>query len=52
MEHFVDIMPEAQLDVPLYWHHWKRQSKQLDVLTRTAVESSKTDIEIILDLGF
>ncbi|TPT79477.1 LysR family transcriptional regulator ArgP, partial [Acinetobacter baumannii] len=37
----VDIMPEAQLDVPLYWHHWKRQSKQLDVLTETIVESAK-----------
>jgi len=37
----VDIMPEAQLDVPLYWHHWKRQSQQLDVLTETIVQSAK-----------
>jgi LysR family transcriptional regulator (chromosome initiation inhibitor) len=37
----VDVIPEAELDIPLYWHHWKRQSKQLDVLTETIVESAK-----------
>lgn len=25
----VDIMPEAQLDVPLYWHHWKDSRNNL-----------------------
>ena len=29
----VDIMPEAQLDVPLYWHHWKQQSEVLNTLS-------------------
>lgn len=38
---FVEIMPEAQLDIPLYWHHWKRQSKQLDLLTETIVQAAK-----------
>ncbi len=52
MEYLLILCLEAQLDVPLYWHHWKRQSKQLDVLTETIVESAKTDIEIILDLSF
>ncbi|MDS7933573.1 LysR family transcriptional regulator ArgP [Acinetobacter sp. V91_7] len=37
----VDVIPEAELDIPLYWHHWKRQSKQLDALTETIVESAK-----------
>ncbi|WP_347018707.1 LysR family transcriptional regulator ArgP [Acinetobacter calcoaceticus] len=37
----VDVIPEAELDIPLYWHHWKRQSKQLDALTETIVQSAK-----------
>lgn len=37
----VDVIPEAELDIPLYWHHWKRQSKHLDALTETIVQSAK-----------
>lgn len=37
----VDIMPDAQLDIPLYWHHWKRQSEQLNVLTECIVQAAK-----------
>lgn len=37
----VDVIPGAELDIPLYWHYWKRQSKQLDALTETIVESAK-----------
>ncbi|MDQ1208283.1 LysR family transcriptional regulator (chromosome initiation inhibitor) [Acinetobacter baylyi] len=28
-----DIMPEMQLDIPLYWHHWQQQSRPLQSLT-------------------
>jgi len=37
----VDVIPEAEFDIPLYWHHWKRQSKQLDALTEIIVQSAK-----------
>ena len=37
----VEVLPEASTELSLYWHHWKRQSKQLDVLTETIVQSAK-----------
>lgn len=29
----IEIMPEAQTEILLYWHHWKQQSAQLAQLT-------------------
>ena len=37
----VDIMPDVQLDIPLYWHHWKRQSQQLEILTETIIQAAQ-----------
>ncbi|NHB58219.1 LysR family transcriptional regulator ArgP [Acinetobacter sp. 194] len=34
----IEIMPEAQTDVMLYWHHWKKQSHQLEQLTSQIIE--------------
>ena len=34
----IDIMPDAQTDVMLYWHHWKKQSEQLEKLTAQIIE--------------
>ena len=31
----IEIMPEAQTQMALYWHHWKQQSPLLDQLTQT-----------------
>lgn len=32
------LSPEATLDLPLYWHHWQQQSKQLQWLTHHVVK--------------
>lgn len=37
----VELMPEAELDIPLYWHHWKRQSQQLEILTETIIQAAQ-----------
>ncbi|OTG66563.1 LysR family transcriptional regulator ArgP [Acinetobacter silvestris] len=29
----IEIIPEASTEIILYWHHWKRQSAQLEQLT-------------------
>lgn len=34
----VEMIPEAKTDVMLYWHHWKKQSKQLEKLTAQIIE--------------
>ena len=35
------LIPEAQTDVMLYWHHWKQQSAPLKVLTDCIVEQAQ-----------
>lgn len=30
----VEIHPDARLELPLYWHHWQRQSSALNKLTQ------------------
>ena len=37
----VELIPEAELDIPLYWHHWKRQSQQLEILTETIIQAAQ-----------
>lgn len=31
------LSPQATLDIPLYWHHWQQQSKQLQLLTQHVI---------------
>lgn len=41
VDNVTDFMPEAQIDIPLYWHHWKRQSYPLAVLSQQIVKNAK-----------
>lgn len=34
----IELFPAAQTDVKLYWHHWKRQSVQLQRLTERLIQ--------------
>lgn len=36
----VEILPEAQTDIALYWHHWQQQSPQLQQLTKHICQQS------------
>lgn len=40
----VEIIPQAQTDVMLYWHHWKKQSKQLVKLTECIIHNAPLNI--------
>lgn len=37
----VEILPEAQTDILLYWHHWQQQSKPLQQLTQQICQNSQ-----------
>lgn len=37
----IDILPECNCDVPLYWHHWKQQSPALKQLTKVILEQAE-----------
>lgn len=37
----VELLPEAKMEVPLYWHHWNQQSKPLQLLTQHIVSQAK-----------
>lgn len=37
----VEIAPELQIELPLYWHHWRRQSIQLECLTKVLIEQAQ-----------
>lgn len=37
----IEIIPEAQTDVVLYWHHWKRQLPQLEQLTIQLIQKAQ-----------
>ncbi|MEG0482107.1 MAG: LysR family transcriptional regulator ArgP [Acinetobacter sp.] len=37
----IEVMPEARLELELYWHHWKQQSSQLESLTKTLIEQTQ-----------
>jgi len=36
----VEVDPELNIDLPLYWHHWKQQSMQLNLLTDLLIEQA------------
>lgn len=37
----VELLPEAKIEVPLYWHHWNQQSNPLQLLTEHIVSHAK-----------
>lgn len=37
----VEIAPKLQIELPLYWHHWRRQSIQLESLTKVLIEQAQ-----------
>ncbi len=37
----VEILPEAETDIALYWHHWNQQSAPLQALTTHIVQKAK-----------
>ena len=36
----VEVDPQLNIDLPLYWHHWKQQSMQLNLLTDLLIEQA------------
>ncbi|SPL70568.1 LysR family transcriptional regulator ArgP [Acinetobacter stercoris] len=38
----IEILPEATIDIDLYWHHWKKQSAQLNAVTEHIIHASKS----------
>ena len=34
----IELIPEAKINVPLYWHYWKQQSQPLHLLTKAMIE--------------
>lgn len=42
--HLIRLMPEMGVDVPLYWHHWRSQSEQLQWLTQIILEQGQSSI--------
>lgn len=37
----LDVIEHAELDVPLYWHHWEREAPAAQRLTRAVVEAAR-----------
>lgn len=40
-EELIELLPEATIEIPLYWHHWHQQSKPLKILTEHIVNNAK-----------
>ena len=40
-EDLIELLPEAKIEIPLYWHHWRQQSKPLNILTDHIVDNAK-----------
>ena len=38
----INLIPSAETDVNLYWHHWKQQSEPLKILTHVLVKQAQT----------
>ncbi|WP_151750615.1 ArgP/LysG family DNA-binding transcriptional regulator [Acinetobacter sp. TUM15131] len=36
-----ELLPEAKIEIPLYWHHWTQQSKPLQLLTEHIVNHTR-----------
>lgn len=37
----IEILPQCQTKMMLYWHHWKQQSNALDVLTQVLIHHAQ-----------
>ncbi|KAA8734950.1 LysR family transcriptional regulator ArgP [Acinetobacter qingfengensis] len=37
----IEVMPNVAMDITLYWHHWKQQSKPLQALTQHIVTEAR-----------
>lgn len=37
----LDVMDQAVLDVPLYWHHWEREAPAVQRLTQAVVDAAR-----------
>jgi LysR family transcriptional regulator (chromosome initiation inhibitor) len=37
----IELLPEVAMDVTLYWHHWKQQSKPMQALTTHLVKQAR-----------
>lgn len=37
----IELSPDLNIELPLYWHHWKQQSVQLEQLTQLLVEHAE-----------
>lgn len=38
------LVPDAQTDLKLYWHHWKQQSNPLQILTECIVQQAQQQL--------
>lgn len=36
----IELLPDETIDIPLYWHHWKQQSKPLENLSKYIVSKA------------
>lgn len=43
----VEVLPEAQTDVLLHWHHWQQQSAQLNQLTKQICQHSQRFLRLV-----
>lgn len=37
----IELLPEASIDIPLYWHHWQQQTLPLQVLTEHLIKNAR-----------
>ena len=37
----IDLMPETNIHIPLYWHHWQQQALPLHIMTDHLIEQAK-----------
>ncbi|WP_018150258.1 LysR family transcriptional regulator ArgP [Leeia oryzae] len=38
---FIDIFPDAPVDIHLYWHHWQLQTPKMERLSRQLVQAAR-----------
>jgi len=43
----IELIPSAQTDVQLYWHHWKQQPIPLQCLTNTIIQNAQTVLNTV-----
>ena len=49
---WVEVLPEAQTNIQLYWHHWKQQSAPLAQLTRDILDKAPSYMNQQLNTSF